>query len=209
MRWGCSRVEATATTGSGSSIAFTVAAIATPVQMLVGDKLARWVYNNEPTKFAAIELVPKTTSDVPETLFGHLNDDGTVSGGIPIPGLASILSDPPDGTNTAIQGLDSFPEDERPTHAPGQHRPPRVGRDGAARHAADAAVAVVRRGLAVQAATPREGSGSCGLAAIAGVISVIAMEAGWVVTEVGRQPWIVFGLLEGRGGRDRRTKASG
>ena len=41
-------------------IPFTVAAIATPIQMLVGDELARWVYNNEPVKFAAIELVPKT-----------------------------------------------------------------------------------------------------------------------------------------------------
>ena len=60
----------------GFLIPFTVAAIATPIQMLVGDTLARWVYNNEPTKFAAIELVPKTTSDVPETLLGHLNDDG-------------------------------------------------------------------------------------------------------------------------------------
>ena len=44
----------------GFLIPFTVAAIATPIQMAVGDTLARWVYNNEPTKFAAIELVPKT-----------------------------------------------------------------------------------------------------------------------------------------------------
>ena len=44
----------------GFIIPFTVAAIATPIQMVVGDSLARWVYNNEPTKFAAIELVPKT-----------------------------------------------------------------------------------------------------------------------------------------------------
>ena len=58
---------------------------------------------------------PKTESDVPETLFGRLNSDGTVTGGIQIPGLASILSDPADGTSTVIQGLDSFPADERPT----------------------------------------------------------------------------------------------
>src|SRR5262245_46988352 len=38
----------------GFVIAFTVAAIATPVQMAVGDTLARWVYNNQPTKFAAL-----------------------------------------------------------------------------------------------------------------------------------------------------------
>ncbi len=83
--------------------------------MAVGDSLARWVYDNQPTKFAAIELVPETSSDVPETLLGHLNDDGTVSGGIEIPGLASWLSDPADGTSTVIQGLDAFPEDDRPT----------------------------------------------------------------------------------------------
>ena len=41
-------------------------------------------------KFAAIEMVPKTSTDVPETLFGHLNKQGEVQGGIPIPGLASI-----------------------------------------------------------------------------------------------------------------------
>ena len=93
----------------GFLIPFTVAAIAIPIQMGVGDSLARWVYNNQPMKFAAIELVPETTSDVPETLFGHLNSDGEVVGGIPIPGLASWLSDPTDGTATVIQGLDSFP----------------------------------------------------------------------------------------------------
>ena len=83
-----------------------MAAIAIPIQMGVGDSLARWVYNNQPMKFAAIELVPETSSDVPETLLGHLNSDGEVVGGIPIPGLASWLSDPERGTATVIQGLD-------------------------------------------------------------------------------------------------------
>ena len=67
-------------------------------------RLARWVYNNQPEKFAAIELVPTTSSDVPETLLGHLNEDGTVTGGIPIPGLASWLSDPSTGKTTVVQG---------------------------------------------------------------------------------------------------------
>ena len=62
----------------GFLIAFSVAAVATPIQMGVGDSLARWVFNNQPEKFAAIELVPVTESDVPETLFGHLNSHGTV-----------------------------------------------------------------------------------------------------------------------------------
>jgi cytochrome bd-type quinol oxidase subunit 1 len=64
-------------------------------------------------KFAAIELVPETSSNVPETLFGYLNSDGEVVGGIPIPGLASILSDPSEGTATVIQRLDAYPEKSR------------------------------------------------------------------------------------------------
>ena len=99
----------------GFLIPFSVAAVAIPIQMGVGDSLARWVYNNQPIKFAAIELVPETASDVPETLLGQLNSDGTVSGGIPIPGLASWLSDPSTGTSTEIQGLDTVPADQRPT----------------------------------------------------------------------------------------------
>ena len=99
----------------GFLIPFSVAAVAILIQMGIGDSLARWVYNEQPTKFAAIELVPKTSSDVPETLLGHLNDDGTVSGGIELPGLASWLSDPRDGTATVVQGLDAVPADERPT----------------------------------------------------------------------------------------------
>src|SRR5829696_3502999 len=56
----------------GFVIAFSVASVATPIQIGIGDGLARWVYENQPVKFAAIELVPTTISDVPETLLGHL-----------------------------------------------------------------------------------------------------------------------------------------
>ena len=174
----------------GFLIPFTVAAIAMPFQMLVGDELARWVYNNEPVKFAAIEMVPKTSSDVPETLFGHLDDKGAVVGGIKIPGLASILSDPSQGTGTVIQGLDSFPKNARPTNA--EVDVVHLGWD-------------VMVGLgtllfllslwyfAAWAFKRRMPKSKLFLliATAAGVLSVITLEAGWVVTEVGRQPWIV------------------
>ena len=97
--------------------------------------LARWVYNNQPVKFAAIELVPETSSDVPETLLGRLNADGKVTGGIEIPGLASWLSDPSDGTSTVVQGS-TRARGRAADDPPGQHRPPGVGRDGRSRHAA-------------------------------------------------------------------------
>ena len=51
---------------------------------------------------------PRPTSDVPETLLGQLQLRRTeVEGGIPIPGLASILSDPSTGTSTVVQGRDT------------------------------------------------------------------------------------------------------
>jgi cytochrome d ubiquinol oxidase subunit I len=174
----------------GFLIPFTVAAIAMPFQMLVGDELARWVYNNDPVKFAAIEMVPKTSSDVPETLFGHLNDQGEVSGGIAIPGLASILSDPADGTSTVIQGLDSFPADDRPTN----------GEVDVVHLAWDVMIGLgtLLTLLALwygatwlfKRRMPRSKL-FLWIAAAAGVLAVVTMEAGWVVTEVGRQPWIV------------------
>ncbi len=179
----------------GFIIAFTVAAIVMPIQMKVGDSLARWVYNNQPIKFAAIELVPTTASDVPETLLGHLNAEGTVSGGIPIPGLASWLSDPSTGTATVIEGLNTDSASDEPTT-------PQVN---IVHLAWDVMVGVGTLLLllsfwyAVVWLFRRDmpkGRWFLRLAASAGILSVITMEAGWVVTEVGRQPWIVYNLMK-------------
>jgi cytochrome d ubiquinol oxidase subunit I len=179
----------------GFLIGFSVAAIAMPIQMGVGDSLARWVYNNQPIKFAAIELVPETASDVPETLLGQLNDDGEVTGGIAIPGLASWLSDPSEGTSTVIQGLDTVPADERPTTR--QVNTVHLAWD-------------VMVGLGTLLFLLSAWYGLCWLfrrdmpksklflrfAACAGVAAIVTMEAGWVVSEVGRQPWIVYNLMK-------------
>jgi cytochrome d ubiquinol oxidase subunit I len=179
----------------GFLIPFTVAAIATPVQMLVGDQLARWVYENEPIKFAAIELVPETSTDVPETLFGWINSDGEVQGGIPIPGFASILSDPSKGTSTEIQGLDAFPKNARPD----------TSEVNVVHLAWDVMVGIgtMLFLLAVWFGIGRwrrrdipKSKWFLRAAAVSGVASVLAMEAGWVVTEVGRQPWIVFDYMK-------------
>jgi cytochrome d ubiquinol oxidase subunit I len=178
----------------GFVIPFTVAAIATPVQMAVGDALARWVFEEQPTKFAAIELVPETSSDVPETLLGHLDSDGTVSGGLPIPGLASWLSDPGTGKSTVVQGLNSVPADTRPT----------TSEVNVVHLAWDVMVGLgtllflLAVWYAVSWVFRRRMPASrwfLRAAACAGVASVVTMEAGWVVTEVGRQPWIVYNRM--------------
>jgi cytochrome d ubiquinol oxidase subunit I len=176
----------------GFIIPFTVAAIATPIQMAVGDTLARWVYNNEPVKFAAIEMVPKTSSDVPETLLGHLNDNGTISGGIKIPGLASWLSDPSTGKSTVVQGLDETPASDRPT----------TRQVNTVHLAWDVMVGMgtllflLAAWYALSWLFRRDFPKMrlfLWVATFAGIASVLALEAGWVVTEVGRQPWIVSG----------------
>jgi cytochrome bd ubiquinol oxidase subunit I len=178
----------------GFIIPFTVAAIATPVQMGVGDGLARWVYVNQPVKFAAIEMVPQTSSDVPEVLLGHLNSAGEVEGGIAIPGLASWLSDPSTGRATVVQGLDSVPADQRPT----------IREVNIVHLCWDLMVGlgtllflftlwywaswIFRRDM------PRS-RWFLRIAAVTGVLSVVTMEAGWIVSEVGRQPWIVYNKM--------------
>ena len=179
----------------GFLIPFTVAAIAIPIQMGVGDLLAVWVYENQPMKFAAIELVPETTSDVPETLLGRLNSEGEVVGGIPIPGLASWLSDPTEGTATVIQGLNSFPEADRPTY-----------REANVVHLAwDVMVGLGTLlfllslwywGTWIFRKDMPQSKLFLYIASTAGVLAIVAMEAGWVVSEVGRQPWIVYNLMK-------------
>ena len=175
----------------GFIIGFTVAAIATPVQMGVGDGLARWVFNDQSSKFASIEMVPQTRSDVPEILFGHLNSSYKEQGGVPIPGLASILSDPKTGTSTVIKGLNTIPADDRPSPT-----------DVNITHLAwDIMIGlgtllflltlwywaswIFRRRMP-------ESRWFLWPAAASGILSVITLEAGWTVSEVGRQPWIVY-----------------
>jgi cytochrome d ubiquinol oxidase subunit I len=179
----------------GFIIPFSVAAIAIFAQMAVGDSLARWVYNNQPVKFAAIELVPTTSADVPETLFGHLNSNGTVTGGVKIPGLASVLSDPATGTSTVVQGLNTEPASNEPT----------VAEDNVVHLAWDAMVGLGTvlcllslwywGAWAFKKRMPASRL-FLWLASGAGVAAVLALEAGWAVSEVGRQPWIVYNRMK-------------
>jgi cytochrome d ubiquinol oxidase subunit I len=173
----------------GFLIPFTVAAIVMPFQMIVGDSTARAVFKDQPIKFAAIELVPDTATDVPETIGGLYVDGEIVGPKIEIPGLASLLSDY--STDTKITGFNSVPPDDRP--------PVNIV------HLAWDTMLGIATFLFMLAAwfgfvwwrkrdIPKS-KWFLRLAAIAGVASVICMEAGWVITEVGRQPWIVYNVM--------------
>lgn len=175
----------------GFLIAFSTAAVVMPIQIVVGDVAAREVYAHEPAKFAAIEGVPDTSTHVPETL-GGVMVDGRMRYGVDIPNGASLLSGY--SPSTRISGLSAIPADVRPpdrlvtiTHLSFDVM---VG-TGFALLALALWFGLVwwrRRDL------PRT-RWFLRAAALAGVVSVVSLEAGWVVTEVGRQPWTVVGLL--------------
>jgi cytochrome d ubiquinol oxidase subunit I len=175
----------------GITIPFTVAAVATPFQIFMGDIAAREVFANEPAKFAAIEMLPRTGTHVPEVLGGVLVD-GRVRFGIPIPSGASLLSGW--SPSTRIRGLEAIPADVRPP----EHLVTVV-------HLAFDVMVGIGTALLLLSAwyafswlrrrTFPENRVFLALTAVAGVLTVVALEAGWVVTEVGRQPWTVVGLL--------------
>jgi cytochrome d ubiquinol oxidase subunit I len=186
----------------GFVIALSVASIAAPLQVAVGDIATRRLIDAQPAKFAALELLTETRTRAPLTVGGWLVD-GNVVGAIEIPGIASWL-----GTRdmaAAVPGLDAVPVDERPS---------------------DRIVSIVHLSFQLMVAI---GTALVGLAAwfgfslwrrrrlpesrwfwraaaLSGIGAVVALEAGWMTTELGRQPWIVQGVLRVS---DAVTNASG
>jgi cytochrome d ubiquinol oxidase subunit I len=175
----------------GFLVPFTVAAALVPAQILVGHWAAHEVYRNEPAKFAAVEILPRTGGNVPETIGGVLVD-GRVRYGVRIPGLASFFAGY--RRDTAIQGLDAVPPPVRlsPALVSTVHL------------AFDVMVLTAFMLLALglwfalgwwRRRDVPESRWFLRGAAASGVVALISLECGWVVTEVGRQPWTVQGLL--------------
>jgi cytochrome d ubiquinol oxidase subunit I len=170
------------------AVPLTVAALAAPAQVIVGDWNGRAVAETQPVKLAAFEGLAKTTKGAPEHILGWY-DGKDVEYGIEIPYLLSLLAyhDP----NATVQGLDTVPP---------QDRPPVnwvrfafqtmvfVGTGLALLGVWYVLVRIRRRRLpesvwfyrALVAAAP---------------LSLVALLAGWITTEVGRQPWIVYGVM--------------
>jgi cytochrome bd ubiquinol oxidase subunit I len=184
----------------GLLIPLTVAAIATPIQFAVGDTAARAIADDQPVKFAAMECVQETSRDVTEYLGGRCTSDG-VKGGIGIPGLDSFLVG--FSTDTKVTGLDSVPPDDRPPANTMLH------------WAFDAMVGIcvllILLGVWLGWAwwrrrdIPRS-RWFLRATAVSGVAAIVALECGWIVTEVGRQPWVVYEVMRTE---DAVTGASG
>lgn len=169
----------------GLLLPLTVAAVAAPLQIAVGDWLATTVAGHQPAKLAAMEGLYHSGAGAPLSLGGIYVDDRLV-GAIEIPSGLSLLIH--HDANGVVTGLDRVPPALRPpvnvTHL-----------------SYDAMVGIGFALLALAAWLAwawwrrRDIPGSVWFlraVALSGAAAVAALETGWVTTEVGRQPWIVY-----------------
>lgn len=185
-------------------IPLTIAALVAPVQIIVGDWAGREVAREQPVKLAAMEGLGRTEAGAPFHILGYYDGDAEeVRYGIRIPKLLSVLAD--HDPNATIQGLDAVSADDRPTNR---------------------AINIVRFGFQAMIAI---GTGLLLLGGwflltwwrhgrlprskwffraviLAAPLTVVALIGGWVTTEVGRQPWVVYGYMRTA---DAVTDASG
>ena len=168
-------------------ISMTAAAVASPLQVIVGDWAARDVAVYQPVKLAAMEGLATTTRGAAEHLLGWYNGHAVVWG-IEIPRLLSLLAF--HNPNAVVKGLAIVPlADQPPVNVVRFSFQTMVGIGTLL-----ALIGLVylflrfrRRGLC---------RGPCFSRVVAaGPLSVVALIAGWITTEVGRQPWIVYDVM--------------
>jgi cytochrome d ubiquinol oxidase subunit I len=177
------RYERTALT-----VALSAAAIAAPLQVIVGDWAARDVAKTQPVKLAALEGLPQTTRGASEHLLGWY-DGHKVVDGIEIPHLLSILAF--HSWNAKVEGLNSVPvADQPPVNIVRFSFQTMVGIGTflALLGTLCLYVRFRRRQLPRSVWFYRS-------VVLAGPLSLVALIAGWVTTEVGRQPWVVYGYM--------------
>jgi cytochrome bd ubiquinol oxidase subunit I len=169
-------------------IPLTFATLVTPVQLIVGDWAARTVTKDQPVKLAAFEGLPKTERSAPFHI-GGIYEDGEVKYGIAIPDLLSILAD--HNPNGKVGGLNAVPPKDRP--------PINVTR------LSFQTMVFIGTGLALLSLSyvitwwrrrrlPLSKWFYRALL-LAGPLSLVALISGWITTEVGRQPWVVYEVM--------------
>jgi cytochrome bd ubiquinol oxidase subunit I len=173
----------------GLLIPLTIACIATPVQLFVGDTAARGIAEHQPAKFAAMECIQETGTNQTEYLGGICTEDG-VKGAIGIPDLNSFLVGW--SADTKVTGLNDVPPDERPPANTLLH----LSFDAMVGIGTALMLLATWLGLAWWKrrdipATPW----FLRAVAASGAGAIVALWCGWIVTEVGRQPWIVQGYM--------------
>lgn len=167
-----------------------LAILTTPPQMVVGDWAAKVVASSQPVKLAAMEGQYETEVGAPLRIGGIPDDDTKITRySIDIPRMLSFLAYA--DFDAEVQGLNDFPRDDWPptkvVHLAFQIM---VG-------IGSFCMLLVAWALFVRIRTKQFPHSKWFLWAllVSGPLSVLALEAGWTVTEVGRQPWIVQGVM--------------
>ena len=178
-------------TRAGLLIAMSVGAIAAVLQPLSGDSLAKYVFKTQPVKFAAMEGQFQTETHAPLRIGGWPDEDaGVTRYALEIPGGLSFLAAADSAAEVA--GLDQVPRTDWPnvelTHLAFQVM---VGA-GSLLLLLSAWFwgTYLRRGARIL-----QSRALLLATAIAMPLGFIGLEAGWFVTEVGRQPWVIQGIM--------------
>ncbi len=180
-RWG--RYERTALT-----VALSAAAIAAPLQVVIGDWAAREVASAQPTKLAALEGLGQTTRGAPEHLLGWYNGHEVVYG-IEIPRLLSLLAF--HNPNATVEGLNAVPvSDQPPINVERFAFQTMVGIGTLL-----ALVGVVYLYVRLRHQRLPSSPWFYRVVVLAAPLSMVALWAGWITTEVGRQPWVVYQIM--------------
>ena len=175
----------------GILVPLTFAVIVTPIQPIVGHFAGQAIADRQPIKLAAIEGLSETETEVPIILGGYFDGTEVVNGiEVPIPGLGSFLAQ--NSFDAEIIGLNDVPpEDQPPVNIVRYSFQIMVG---------------IGTGLALLSTyvgyrwfrhrdTFLDNKWMLRAFALTGAGAIIAMETGWITTEVGRQPWVVHGIL--------------
>jgi cytochrome d ubiquinol oxidase subunit I len=159
------------------------------VVVIMGDLNGVVVAEKQPTKLAAMESLWETTTKAPVYLFAlpdEENERNSIEFGA-MPGMLSFLVK--HDVNAKVQGLKDFPREERPPVLLTSFA--FKGMVGLGFYFILATIiGVVKRNRLVE--SPKYLT----LMLLSIPLPYIACELGWIVTEVGRQPWIVYGLMK-------------
>lgn len=170
-------------------IAITFGGIAALLQPISGDISAKDVAHRQPVKLAAMEAHYETQKGVPLFIGGIVDEENkTVSHRIEIPKALSFLAF--GDFDAEVKGLNDFPQDELPPVAiPHYAFQIMVGMGMIM------ALAAIFYFISIRKTKWRESRKFWLLFAILAPTGYIALEAGWIVTEVGRQPWIIHKIM--------------
>ncbi len=187
---------------SSLRVGLAVALVASLLQLLSGHRSARGVAKNQPVKLAAFEGLYETTDHAPLTLFGWVDEKNEKVLGPKIPGMLSQLAF--GDTDKAVVGLNQAapsPKDRPPINFTFQLFHLMVG-------IGFAMIAIAALGfLYFWHGSLFERRWMLRLLVLSVLGPQIANQAGWFAAEVGRQPWIVQGLLRTSAGLSAVVKA--